>query len=149
MKTKLIAALLSAALLAGGPSIALTHDGYAYNYGGMAGNVYTNAGAFVPRTGIYQVYPLDSYADGYPYGYMPGATPCASPASNQSSLPPNINVQVQKALAQLGYYDGPFDGNVWPESRTAIAITLFQRDNYMPITGEVDGDLIAALFGKR
>jgi hypothetical protein len=115
----------------------------------MAAIVRTDAAAFVPSTGAYQVYPVGSYADGYSYGYMPGPTLYASPTSNQGSMPPNINVQVQKTLAQLGYYDGPLDGNVWPGSRTAIAITLFQRDNYMPITGEVDGDLIEALFGKR
>jgi hypothetical protein len=64
---------------------------------------------------------------------------------------PTINVttdygvieDVQSALADRGYYHGVIDGILGPESRQAIE--AFQSDQGLPVTGQIDGKLLAAL----
>jgi hypothetical protein len=46
-----------------------------------------------------------------------------------------LSVQVQAALSQQGYYNGPVDGIVGPGTRAAIA--AYQRDNGLPVTGTI------------
>src|SRR5580704_4564948 len=50
---------------------------------------------------------------------------------------------VQAALARRGYYRGPIDGAIGPETRNAIR--SFQAHQGLPVTGEMDGRLIRAL----
>jgi hypothetical protein len=50
---------------------------------------------------------------------------------------------IQTELARRGYYRGPIDGVLGPESRNAIR--SFQARNGLPVTGRVDGDLYRAL----
>ncbi len=50
---------------------------------------------------------------------------------------------VQSALARRGYYRGPIDGALGPETRNAIR--SFQAHQGLPITGQMDGRLIRAL----
>jgi peptidoglycan hydrolase-like protein with peptidoglycan-binding domain len=57
----------------------------------------------------------------------------------------SANTEVQAELKLLGYYHGPIDGNVWPGTRTAAAIALYQRDHRLPATGLIDGGLLASL----
>ena len=52
-------------------------------------------------------------------------------------------VAVQRALAQLGYYHGPFDGVVGPQ--TEKAIRWFQSVDRLPVTGEIDSATLRAL----
>lgn len=61
----------------------------------------------------------------------------------------SANTLVQADLARLGYYHGPIDGNVDPGSKTSRAIALYQRDHRLPVTGAVDGNVIASLSGLR
>ncbi|WP_439579599.1 trypsin-like peptidase domain-containing protein [Elioraea sp.] len=49
----------------------------------------------------------------------------------------------QRALAALGYDPGPPDGVIGP--RTRHAITSFQRDQNLPVSGELDTSTLAAL----
>ena len=58
----------------------------------------------------------------------PGA-PCRKPAS------PDL-VTAQRALNQLGYYQGPTDGVASPALRMALA--AYQRDQSLPVTGATD-----------
>jgi len=55
--------------------------------------------------------------------------------------------EVQAELTLLGYYHGPIDGNVKPGGRTSVAIASYQRDHRLPVTGAIDGGLIASLSG--
>ena len=55
---------------------------------------------------------------------------------------------VQVELARLGYYHGPIDGNTKPGSMTAAAIAWYQRNHRLPVTGAIDGGLIASLNGQ-
>src|SRR5271157_768633 len=50
---------------------------------------------------------------------------------------------VQAALARRGYYRGPIDGALGPETRNAIR--SFQAHQGLPVTGQLDGRLISAL----
>ena len=52
-------------------------------------------------------------------------------------------VAVQRALAQLGYYHGPVDGVVGPQ--TEKAIRWFQSADRLPVTGEIDSATLRAL----
>lgn len=73
-------------------------------------------------------YPYGSYyGDGYGYGYNDGS----------------VAADVQAALADLGYYNGPIDGVLGPRSRRAIA--NFQARNGLRPTGRVDQRLLSAL----
>lgn len=50
---------------------------------------------------------------------------------------------VQSRLNQLGYYNGPIDGDLGPGSRNAIA--NFQRDNNLYVNGRITNDLLQSL----
>jgi hypothetical protein len=79
---------------------------------------------------IIDPYPYDAY---YPYGgYGPNGSD-------------SVAVQVQQDLAHDGYYQGPIDGVVGPGTRAAVA--AYQRDNGLPPTGNIDGNLLSSLNG--
>lgn len=69
------------------------------------------------------------------------------PLREQYSRSANTEVQVQLTL--LGYYHGPIDGKVNPGSPTSIAITAYQRGHRLPVTGTIDGNLLASLNGQQ
>ncbi|WP_395744398.1 peptidoglycan-binding protein [Prosthecobacter sp.] len=50
---------------------------------------------------------------------------------------------VQEALARLGYYQGPIDGRIGPQTLAAIA--RYQQDRGMPITNSIVPALLQAL----
>jgi peptidoglycan hydrolase-like protein with peptidoglycan-binding domain len=52
-------------------------------------------------------------------------------------------VAVQKELAQLGYYHGPIDGLIGPQ--TERAISWFQSVDKLPVTGQIDDPTLKAL----
>lgn len=52
----------------------------------------------------------------------------------------SLDYSVQEALANLGYYDGPLDGDIGPMSRLAIA--NFQADNGLEPNGIIDEVLL-------
>ena len=57
----------------------------------------------------------------------------------------SANTEVQAELTLLGYYHGPIDGNVNPGTMPSLAIKFYQRDHRLPVTGAIDGNLIASL----
>ena len=54
-----------------------------------------------------------------------------------------VILAVQRALTQLGYYDGPLDGVVGPQTKKAIR--WFQSVDRLPATGEIDPPTLRAL----
>jgi peptidoglycan hydrolase-like protein with peptidoglycan-binding domain len=52
-------------------------------------------------------------------------------------------VAVQQELSQRGYYDGPIDGVMGPQ--TAKAVRRFQSVDQLSVTGEIDGPTLEAL----
>ena len=78
----------------------------------------------VPWPGYYNPDYFGSYDYGYPY------------ANYTASDYSDVILAVQRALAQLGYYDGPLDGVVGPQTKKAIR--WFQSVDRLPVTGEID-----------
>ena len=52
-------------------------------------------------------------------------------------------MEVQTELARRGYYNGLIDGVIGPESQTAIR--EFQAAAGLPVTGQIDDNLMEAL----
>jgi hypothetical protein len=65
------------------------------------------------------------------------ASPSASPRMTIPSPAPDTNVRVaQRQLNALGYYPGPVDGVMGPQTHTALR--TYQRDRSLTITGRLD-----------
>jgi N-acetylmuramoyl-L-alanine amidase len=52
-------------------------------------------------------------------------------------------VAVQQQLSELGYYDGPIDGLIGPQ--TAKAVRSFQSHDNLSVTGQIDRPTLKAL----
>jgi len=73
---------------------------------------------------------------------VPGVTNRSGGGSGVASRSENTR-QVQQALNQRGYDVGPVDGVMGPQTRRAIS--QYQRDNNMSVTGRADAQLASAL----
>ena len=58
-------------------------------------------------------------------------------------LPDQVIVNVQRALADLGYFSGPITGALTPSTRRAIS--AYQQDEGLEVNGVVDGPTVYAL----
>jgi len=96
-------------------------------YGG--GYWYWNAGWWFPAWGYDPSYSNYAY-DGPIYGYG-------------EMSPGDVTSQVQEALAQQGYYNGPIDGILGPETRDAIL--RFQADHGLAATAAIDEPTLDSL----
>ena len=77
----------------------------------------------------YGYYPYD-YNGNNDYGYGYG----------------NTVVEAQRRLARAGYYHGPIDGIMGPQTRRAIR--AYERDHNMPAYGVIDQQFLATMgFG--
>jgi hypothetical protein len=79
---------------------------------------------------IVNSYPGYDYGYGYDYG-------TSYPYGN------SVSVQVQQALAQQGYYQGPINGVLGAGTQAAIA--AYQRDNGLQVTGGITTGLLNSL----
>jgi len=84
---------------------------------------------------------------GSPPGPMePPPYPMAAPPPASAEIPvapellPAYTAAVQEELLHRGYYQGPVDGRLTPQ--TQAAIRHYQEDRGMPVTGEVTLDLV-------
>jgi Putative peptidoglycan binding domain len=71
------------------------------------------------------------YPDYYPYSYY----------NDDGYL--SVERAVQEELAELGYYHGPVDGAIGPETQRAIR--WFQSVDKIPVTGRIDAATLRAL----
>jgi Putative peptidoglycan binding domain len=76
-------------------------------------------------------YGYPDYDDYYPYSYY----------DNDTYF--NVELAVQQELGKLGYYHGPVDGVIGPESQRAIR--WFQSIDKIPVTGRIDTATLSAL----
>jgi peptidoglycan hydrolase-like protein with peptidoglycan-binding domain len=83
-------------------------------------------------------------ASGFTQSQLPPApppSPAAPPAPSSAGIPvapdllPIYTTSVQQELARRGYYQGPIDGRLGPETRAAIR--RYQQDRGLPVTGDV------------
>jgi hypothetical protein len=89
---------------------------------------YFDAGYWYPAWGYYP----DSY---YPYD---------GPIYGYNDLPPDeVIANVQAQLYNEGYYDGPVDGILGPDTRAAIAD--YQADHGLAVTAAIDEPTVASL----
>ncbi|MBW7967592.1 peptidoglycan-binding protein [Bradyrhizobium sp. BR 10261] len=59
---------------------------------------------------------------------------------------PDVVAQVQQRLRDLGYFDlGAVDGHLAEKGRTESAILAFRHEHDLPLTPDIDDDLLAAL----
>lgn len=97
------------------------------------------------------VYPWDSYGWDYPgwayndypdyWGY--GGYGYTAPTAGIPAVGESLAVEVQRALQQSGYYNGPIDGIIGSGSRAAIR--AYQAANGLPVTGGIDSGLLSSL----
>jgi hypothetical protein len=94
---------------------------------------------------------------GYPYGYPVGAYYSYDPRGVYQGQVVNpgrstnegggkdfsMAARVQRQLADAGYYHGAIDGVVGDGTRRAIR--NYERDNGLPVDGEIDNQLLATL----
>jgi hypothetical protein len=139
MKPKLWIALAVALVLMPSASAFANGEGAVGGARVLAPHYYGGNGTFAYTTSV-PYYGYSGY-DGARSIYMYNG-----PYSNHAV--PSVNIEVQTYLTQLGYYQGPIDGNVAPGSRTAVAVASYQRDHHMPITGLINGGLLTSLSGQ-
>lgn len=65
----------------------------------------------------------------------------------QNAVADDITLMVEQELSRLGYATGPVDGEETME--TVIAISKFQSEANLPVTGEVSPDLARALMIQK
>jgi hypothetical protein len=87
-------------------------------------------------------YSYDDPDYGY-YDYNDGDYSDAQTASSEVALSEQTIVAVQNELAKLGYYHGPADGLIGPQ--TERAIRWFQSVDKLSVTGRIDDPTLKAL----
>jgi len=85
-------------------------------------------------------YDYDSYPD---VGYYPEVVGEFATSIGGVATAPSIVDNVQSALANAGYYTGSVDGIMGPLTRDAI--TAYQQDNGLPVTGTITPSLLRSL----
>ena len=94
-----------------------------------SGYFYWDAGYWFPAYGYYPQYENFEYNGPiYTYGNL---------------LPDQVIYNVQQALKDLGYYAGPLSGSLSGATRNAIS--AFQEDNGLEVTGAIDEPTVEAL----
>lgn len=69
------------------------------------------------------------------------------PSSPGDLAPDSITAFVQEGLASLGYDPGPADGIAGPKTFTAIR--AFQKDQMLPVTGDISDALAGAILEQQ
>jgi peptidoglycan hydrolase-like protein with peptidoglycan-binding domain len=89
-----------------------------------------------------------------PLGAVAAEEPVTQPAENrdgaaQQAVDPYIdfNKRVQERLTALGFYTGPINGDIGPNSQAALA--QFQLSLPLPASGALDDQTVAALGLER
>jgi hypothetical protein len=96
---------------------------------GGCGYYYWDAGYWFPAWGYYPQFENFEYNGPiYTYGNL---------------LPDQVIYNVQQALKELGYYSGPLSGSM--SAATRAAISAFQEDNGIEVTGAIDAPTVEAL----
>ena len=85
------------------------------------------------------------YGYGYPFAYDGGyySEPYVATTAPDYDTSDSIGTDVQRALAEQGYYRGSIDGDLGPMTRDAIA--AYQRDHRLPVPGTINAPLLKSL----
>jgi hypothetical protein len=119
------------------------YGSYGYSYGRGAYPIY--AVPCPPPVVVVPRSPVVSYAPYSPAPYYAPPAYVVPPTSVvQVQAGDSTVLQVQSALRQRKYYRGALDGLNGPETRAAIR--AYQVDRGLPVTGQMDSDLLAELL---
>jgi len=83
---------------------------------------------------------FDFVAFGFPYWWYPDYD--SAPVYDDQYWQ-DLAMKVQSALSRRGYYDGPIDGVIGPDSSRAIR--AFQEAQGLPATGRIEPNVLRAL----
>ncbi len=116
-----------------------------YLIAGRAGDAESRAGALRVRAAL--TADARAMAERAAADFQPSAPSASAPAAAAGApvvqaASPDL-VTAQRALNQLGYYQGPTDGVASPALRMALA--AYQRDQTLPVTGATDPATLAKL----
>ena len=115
-----------------------------YLVAGRAGDAESRAGALRVRAALTpDARAMAERAAGAFQPATPSPSAQAAPAPTPAATASPDVVTAQRALNQLGYYQGPTDGAVSPALRMALA--AYQRDQGLPTTGATDPATLAKL----
>lgn len=117
------------------------HDWYRRNGWTYDRDYYTNYHTHRYYNDSYGWYTIVNSAP--PAYYVDPYTPAPALQYRDFSSDYGIRLDVQEALADAGYYNGPLDGDIGPGTRNAIA--RYQYDRGLPVTGRIDETLLDAL----
>jgi localization factor PodJL len=118
-----------------------------YLIAGRAGDAESRAGALRVRGTL--TADARAMAERAAAEFQPSAPSAAAPAAAVAAAAPVVQaaspdlVTAQRALNQLGYYQGPTDGVASPALHLALA--AYQRDQTLPVTGATDPATLAKL----
>jgi len=84
---------------------------------------------------------------GLPGAFVPAASPKPMASAGQSESADALVQMIQRDLAALGYDPGNTDGEL--STATVIAISKFQAENELAVTGEATPQLAGILAAKR
>jgi len=124
---------------------------YPYYYGyGYYPYGYYPYGYYPYGDSYYGAYNRDVYQGGAAYDYGDDANYSDDTAyyggrsyGRDSATNSSIVAQVQRSLAQEGYYKGAIDGDMGP--RTHYAIRAYQRAHNLPVDGVINDRLLAGM----
>ena len=124
------------------------NDGLIGKAAGVGGGVYTAVGSTVEESARQSkaensAKPLPSPSPNAP---QQSGTQVQS-LSSASSVQPMSIAEIQKRLSELGFQPGPADGTMG--KRTVDALTKFQQNSKLPVTGKADLPTIEALRSAK
>ncbi len=160
MQSKLVFTSLVAALVAGAPLTGYSRDKHHDNHRHDRSSDHHGHGHYYSHGSYYGrgYYGGSYYRGGYGYGYRPYyySRPYWGPSIGFSfySHPTTVyrgyvadngslGAEVQRELRRRGYYYGPIDGAIGPQSRAAIRAYQAKRGLY--ITGSINQSLLRSL----
>jgi localization factor PodJL len=112
-----------------------------YLIAGRSGDAEAKAGALRVRNGLTP--DARAVAERAAAEFQPtAANPATMPAAPAIAASPDL-VTAQRALNQLGYYQGPTDGVA--SQALHMALAAYQRDQALPVSGDADAATIARL----
>jgi len=125
------------------------NEGFVGTMAGIGGTVNTAVGGAIENAakGSSGSSPDAASSANAPAGSTPGATPTSAPPAAAKPAPAMSIADAQKRLLALGYQPGASDGVM--NKKTVDALKAFQKDQKLPVTGELSQDTIARLRNAR
>ena len=125
------------------------NEGFVGTMAGIGGTVNTAVGSTVENMAKGSSSESPDKAKAEPAAATPPATPptTAQPVAAAKAVEPMNIADMQKRLLALGYPAGTADGVMG--KKAVDALKAFQKDNKLPVTGELNNDTITKLRSAK